>query len=102
MIIYLELILLVLPLGLTALAARSIIAPKLAQILLVSGGSILGVEVLLSTLAVFRVIHLELDTFTLFMGSEMWHVFLVPALLMLYIYVFTELKFWKSDTKKPR
>ena len=102
MIIYLELILLVLPLGLAALTARDIISPKLATILLVSGGCILCFEILLSTLIVSRVIHIEFDTFTLFIGSEMWNIFLVPALLMLYMYVFAELKYWKSDTKKPR
>ena len=41
MVIYLELVLLVLPLGLAALTARDIISPKLATILLVSGGCIL-------------------------------------------------------------
>ena len=102
MIIYLELILLVLPLGLAALTARDIISPKLATILLVSSGSILGIEILLSMLIAFNVIDFELSTTSLFIGSEMWNFFLVPALLMLYMYVFTELKYWKSDTKKPR
>ena len=102
MIIYLELILLVLPLGLAALTARDIISPKLATILLVSSGSILGIEILLSMLIAFNVIDFELSTTSLFIGSEMWNIFLVPALLMLYMYVFAELKYWKSDTKKPR
>lgn len=101
MVIYLELVLLVLPLGLTALTARDIISPKLAKTLLVSSGSILGIEILLSMLIAFNVIDFELSTTSLFIGSEMWNFFLVPALLMLYIYVFTELKYWKSDTKKP-
>lgn len=102
MVIYLELVLLVLPLGLTALTARDIISPKLAKTLLVSSGSILGIEILLSMLFAFNVIDFELSTTSLFIGSEMWNFFLVPALLMLYMYVFTELKYWKSDTKKPR
>ena len=102
MVIYLELVLLVLPLGLAALTAREIISPKLATILLVSSGSILGIEILLSMLIAFNVIDFELSTTSLFIGSEMWNFFLVPALLMLYMYVFTELKYWKSDTKKPR
>ena len=102
MVIYLELVLLVLPLGLAALTARDIISPKLATILLVSSGSILGIEILLSMLIAFNVIDFELSTTSLFIGSEMWNFFLVPALLMLYMYVFTELKYWKSDTKKPR
>ncbi|NOJ25454.1 hypothetical protein [Vibrio coralliilyticus] len=102
MVIYLELVLLVLPLGLAALTDRDIISPKLAKTLLVSSGSILGIEVLLSMLIAFNVIDFELSTTSLFIGSEMWNFFLVPALLMLYMYVFTELKYWKSDTKKPR
>ncbi|KFI12002.1 hypothetical protein F0223_21845 [Vibrio coralliilyticus] len=102
MVIYLELVLLVFPLGLAALTARDIISPKLAKTLLVSSGSILGIEILLSTLIAFNVIDFELSTTSLFIGSEMWNFFLVPALLMLYMYVFTELKYWKSDTKKPR
>ena len=102
MVIYLELVLLVLPLGLAALTARDIISPKLATILLVSSGSILGIEILLSMLIAFNVIDFELSTTSLFIGSEMWNFFLVPALLMLYMYVFAELKYWKSDTKKPR
>ncbi|WP_019274019.1 hypothetical protein [Vibrio coralliilyticus] len=92
MIIYLELILLVLPLGLAVLTARDIISPKLAKTLLVSGGSVLGIEILLSMLLAFNVIHFELGTTTLFIGSEMWNFFLVPALLMLYMYAFAELK----------